>query len=131
MNKIPTIFIVDDDKFLLGMYSLKFKKGDFVVESALGSEEALTRLRAGLRPDIFLLDIIMPTMTGLELLEKAKKENMVGNATVVMLTNQGEQSDIDQAKSLGVQGYIVKATTIPSEVVEEVSKIYKEHKAQI
>jgi CheY-like chemotaxis protein len=130
MNSTPTIFIVDDDKFLLGMYSTKFKKNGFAVESALSPDEALTKLRGGLHPDIFLMDIIMPGMSGLELLEKAQSENLIGGATVVVLTNQGDQNDIDKAKSLHVQGYIVKATTIPSEVVDEVTKIYKEHQGK-
>ena len=130
MNSTPTIFIVDDDKFLLGMYSTKFKKGGFTVESALSPEEALQKLRGGLRPDVFLMDIIMPGMSGLEMLETAQKEKLLEGATVIVLTNQGDQNDIDKAKSLNVQGYIVKATTIPSEVVDEVTKIYKEHQGK-
>lgn len=111
------------------MYSLKFKKSGFNVESALSPAEAMQKLRDGLRPDIFLLDIIMPGESGLDFLAKAQKENLVGNATIVVLTNQGDQTDIDQAKSLHVQGYIVKATTIPSEVVDEVMKIHKGREA--
>ncbi len=130
MNQNPLIFIVDDDKFLLGMYSLKFKKSGYEVESALSPDDALAKIEGGVKPDIFLLDVIMPGMTGLELLEKLQQKNLIGGATVVILTNQGDQSDIDKAKSLHVQGYIVKATTIPSEVVDEVTKIHKEHKAQ-
>lgn len=131
MNDTPTIFIVDDDKFLLGMYTMKFKKSGFTVDSALGSEEALTKLRAGLRPDICLFDVIMPGMTGLELIELAQKEKLIENATIVVLTNQGESTDIDHAKALHVHGYIVKATTIPSEVVEEVTKIHKQHTTNV
>lgn len=131
MNETPTIFIVDDDTFLLGMYSQKFKKSGYNVESALSPDEALKKLRGGFHPDIFLLDVIMPGMTGLELLETIEKEKLNGTATVIILTNQGEQTDIDKAKSLRVQGYIVKATTIPSEVVEEVTNIYKQHQAKV
>lgn len=130
MNQNPLIFIVDDDKFLLGMYSLKFQKSGYTVESSISPEEALGKLEGGIKPDIFLLDVIMPGMTGLELLEKIQQKNLVGGATVVILTNQGDQSDIDKAKSLHVQGYIVKATTIPSEVVDEVTKIHKEHQVK-
>ncbi len=130
MNPSPTIFIVDDDKFLLGMYSMKFKKSGFTVESALSPDEALQKLHDGVHPDIFLMDIIMPGMSGLELLEKAQSEKLIEGATVVVLTNQGDQNDIDKAKALHVQGYIVKATTIPSEVVAEVEKIYKEHQGK-
>ena len=64
-------------------------------------------------------------MDGLELLAVIRKENLAPHATVVMLTNETEPAKIDRAKSMGVGGYIVKATTIPSEVVEEVIHIVK------
>lgn len=119
------ILIVDDDKFLLNMYSMKFGKNGFDVVTASGGEEALTLLRGGLNPDALLLDIIMPTIDGKELLRTVKKENLAPHAAIVMLTNQGGESDIAETKALGADGYVVKATTIPSEVVEEVQKIVK------
>lgn len=119
------ILIVDDDKFLLNMYSMKFGKNGFVVNTAPGGEEALRELRNGLNPDALLLDIIMPTIDGKELLKTVKKENLAPHAAIIMLTNQGGEGDINEAHTLGADGYIVKATTIPSEVVEEVLKIVK------
>ncbi|MDP2704929.1 MAG: response regulator [Patescibacteria group bacterium] len=119
------ILIVDDDKFLLNMYSMKFGKNGFDVSTAPGGTEALAQLRSGFNPDALLLDIIMPTIDGKELLRTVKKENLAPHAAVVMLTNQGGESDVSEAKTLGADGYIVKATTIPSEVVEEVLKIVK------
>ena len=116
--------IVDDDKFLLGMYALKFQNNGYDVTAINGSPEALAKLREGAKPDILVLDIIMPYMTGLELLKIIKAEKLGGSAVVVMLTNQGLSSDIMAAQELGVDGYIVKASTIPSEVLIEVKKIY-------
>lgn len=124
------VFIVDDDKFLLGMYSLKFANNGYDVDTTVGSTPALEKLRAGATPDILLLDIIMPHMDGLELLQTIRDEKLVPNATVVMLTNQSQSSDIERAKELKVDGYIVKASTIPSEVMQEVQKIYSEKKSQ-
>ena len=118
------VFIVDDDKFLLGMYSLKFANNGYDVDTTIGSQPALEKLRAGAKPDIILLDIIMPYMTGLELLKTMRTENLASDAIIVMLTNQSQSSDIEEAKSLNVDGYIVKAATIPSEVLREVEKIY-------
>jgi CheY-like chemotaxis protein len=118
------VLIVDDDKFLLGMYSLKFANNGYDVDNAVGSLAALEKLRGGAQPDIILLDIIMPYMDGLELLKTIRTENLLPNAIVVMLTNQSQSSDIERAKELGVDGYIVKAATIPSEVLREVEKIY-------
>ena len=123
-NKKPKVLIVDDDKFLLNMYSLKFSKNNFEVDSASSGEEALAKIKEGFVPDIILLDIIMPGMGGFEVLTSMKKDNIAPEAMIIMLTNQGQLSDIEKAKSFGINGYIIKATTIPSEVVEEVTKIY-------
>jgi CheY-like chemotaxis protein len=124
MEKKPKVIIVDDDKFLLNMYSIKFKKSGLDVDTACGPQEALSKLHEHPHPEILILDLIMPGMDGLNLLEALQKEKLVEGTTVVMLTNQGQQSDIDRASELGVHGYIVKATTIPSEVVEEVMEIF-------
>lgn len=122
-EKKYSILIVDDDKFLLDMYSTKFKNLGHRPAVATGGEDALSKLRGGLAPQIMVLDIIMPAMDGLELLATIRKENLAPDSTIVMLTNETEPAKIEKAKSLGVAGYIVKATTIPSEVVEEVIKI--------
>ena len=123
-NKKPKILIVDDDKFLLNMYSLKFSKNDFMIEAALSGEEAISKIKEGYIPDIILLDIIMPGMDGFDVLNNLKKNNLAPEAMIIMLTNQGQLSDIEKAKSYGINGYIIKATTIPSEVVEEVTRLY-------
>lgn len=122
-TKKAKVLIVDDDKFLLGMYSLKFANNGYDVETTVGSVAALEKLRGGAQPDIVLLDIIMPYMTGLELLKTMRDEGLAPNAIVVMLTNQSQSSDIETAKELKADGYIVKASTIPSEVLKEVEKI--------
>ena len=120
--------IVDDDQFLIDMYSLKFKKEGFDVESATKGEEALEKLRGGLDPNILILDVVMPSLDGIGLLEKIRQAKFANKAVVIMLTNQGQKSDIDRANKLGVDGYIIKATTIPSEAVAEVVDIYNKKK---
>lgn len=117
------ILLVDDDRFLLDMYSLKFKKSGIEIDAVGNSTIALEKLRVGNTYDILILDIIMPTMDGLELLKTIRQEKLVPNAAVVMLTNQAD--DLEKAKPFGIDGYIIKATTIPSEVVEQVIAIYK------
>lgn len=118
------IFLIDDDRFLLDMYSLKFAHNNFEVNSALGPTEGMAKLREGYVPDILMTDLVMPVMDGVELIAKAKSEGFLKNVILIILTNQGQQSDIDRAKEAGVHGYIVKASTIPSEVLAEVRKIY-------
>lgn len=117
------ILIVDDDSFLLDMYALKFSKSNFSVSTALGSESALEKLRGGLSPGIILLDIMMPVMDGFELLTKMREENISPNSIIIFLSNRGQASDITQAETLGASGYIVKASSTPSEVIEKVVSI--------
>jgi len=123
-----SILFVDDDSFLLDMYSLKFKKNNYDVKTAQSPEDALKIAREGFEPDILLLDVVMPGMDGIELLSTLKKENLIKKTVVIMLTNQGLPDDIARAKKLNVDGYIIKATTIPSEVLSEVDKIYQNAK---
>ncbi len=117
------ILLIDDDKFLLDMYSLKFKKSGLEIDTSSSSSAALEKIKTNNDYNILLLDIIMPGMDGLELLAKIREEKLLPSAAVIMLTNQAD--DVEKAKELGVDGYIIKATTIPSEVVEQVLTIYK------
>lgn len=114
------ILIVDDDKFLLDMYALKFSQSDFSVITALGSEDAMAKLKEGLSPDIILLDVVMPKMNGFELLEKIRKENLTDKAKIIILSNLGQDADIAKAKSLQADGYIIKSSVTPSEVMKKV-----------
>ncbi len=128
LKKKYNILLVDDDTFLLGMYASKFGKIGMNVEIAGNAQEAFAKLKDGFKPDIMLLDVIMPGIDGLEFYEKVKKDNLTPDTIVIMLTNQGGSVDIERAQKLNVAGYIVKATTIPSEVVEEVLKIVELNK---
>ena len=125
MNKNYTVLIVDDDKFLLDMYKKKFEHDGAKVDVAVGPQDALGKLRSGAKPDILVLDIIMPGMDGIELLETIRKEKLTPDSIVVMLTNESNRERIEKAKTLGIKGYIVKATSIPTEVVEEIKAIAK------
>ena len=126
--ELKNILIIDDDSFLLDMYALKFIKSNFNVTTALGSVPALEKLREGLNPEIILLDIMMPVMDGFELVEKMKEEKLAPNAIIIFLSNRGQQSDVARAEALGASGYIVKASCIPSEVIEKVVTIINKAK---
>lgn len=117
------IFIVDDDKFLLDMYTFKFKEKGFDVIQAFGSVDALSKLKGGIIPDIMLLDVVMPSMDGFELLGIIKSENLAPDAKVIVLSNLGQPSDIQKGRDLGANGYVIKASATPSEVVEKVMMV--------
>ena len=117
------IFIVDDDKFLLDMYTFKFKEKGFEVVQAFGSVDALSKLKGGITPDVMLLDVVMPVMDGFELLELIKSEKLAPDAKVIVLSNLGQPTDIEKGRSLGANGYVIKASATPSEVVEKVMAV--------
>jgi DNA-binding response OmpR family regulator len=125
MESKKKILIVDDDSFLLDMYALKFTQSNFVVTAALGSEQALEKIRRGYVPDVMLLDIVMPDMDGFELMEKLKEEKLATDAVRVILSNRGQPSDVARGESLGAAGYIVKASSTPVEVIDKVNAIIK------
>ncbi len=116
------ILLVDDDAFLRDMYATKFTQtGDTVLAAEDGSH-ALVLLREN-KFDVVLMDMVMPSMTGLELLQKINEEKLRNGAKCIILSNQSESTDLEAAKELGADGYIVKAELIPSEVVTKVHSI--------
>lgn len=119
-----SILIIDDDKFLLDMYSLKFTDEGFDVESMLYSKDVLEKLeKEKYIPDIILMDLVMPGIDGFELLKEFKDKKLVPKTSLIILSNLGEKVEIDRAKSLGADGYIIKANTTPSEVVKRVREM--------
>ena len=126
------IYLVDDDRFLLDLYAIKFKNAGHEVSVFGGGEELLAALRKSdaPAPDVVLLDLIMPGVSGFEALEAIRKEHLAQGSKIIILSNQGQESDIEKARAFGVAGYIVKASSIPSEVVKQVSDIYEKRKKQ-
>ncbi|MFA5023281.1 MAG: response regulator [Candidatus Paceibacterota bacterium] len=122
-DKKYSILIVDDDKFLTDMYSLKFVEKGFTVESAGSGPGALQKVDAGLAPDIFLVDIVMPTMDGFELIQHLIQRQKEKRSAIIVLSNLGQKEDVEKGLALGADGYIVKASATPTEVVEKVVEI--------
>ncbi len=117
------IFLVDDDHFLLDMYVLKFRNAGHTVTSFNSGEELLSALREKPEIDAVLLDIVMPNIDGFQVLEAIRKEVLAKDAKVIVLSNQGQDSDIERAKQFNVDGYIIKASAVPSEVLEKTIQI--------
>lgn len=117
------ILIVDDDGFLLDMYAFKFSQNNFEVYTATDGSQAIQKLESGFSPDVLLIDLVMPVMDGFEALDQINVKSLAPNATKIILSNKSQQQDIDKGNELGVAGYIVKASSTPGEVIDQVLDI--------
>lgn len=124
------ILLVDDDNFLRDMYTTKFVAHGHDVDVADGSAAVLSKLQQGSSYDLAILDMVMPGTSGVELLTMMKQQFPDQVACCIFLSNQGQEEDIREATEAGAIGYIVKAESIPSEVVKKVDEIMKNHKAK-
>ena len=111
------IAIVEDDQAISQMYRMKFETEGYDVETAENGELGLA-LIAEMRPDIVLLDLMMPVMTGEEMLARLRKETWGKSVKVIILTNRGEQEIPSGVKELGVVAIILKADMTPRQVAE-------------
>tara|TARA_B100000745_G_C20152131_1_gene394960 strand:- start:2698 stop:3063 length:366 start_codon:yes stop_codon:yes gene_type:complete len=119
------ILLVDDDAFLRDMYATKFTEAGDTVAAAQDGMKALSHLDSDTF-DVIIMDMVMPGMSGVDLLGEIKKIDNAAKSKCIILSNQGEQEDIEAANSAGADGYIIKAESIPSEVVSKVHNIVKE-----
>src|SRR3989344_9313078 len=117
-----SILLVDDDKFLLDMYSLKFTQAGYTVQPCFSTKEALQALRGGYQPAVILFDVTMHGEDGFVLLQTIRDEKLAQGSRLIALTNQGNDADKKHAEELGVSRYCIKASMIPSEVVAMVKE---------
>lgn len=117
------LLIVDDDAFLRDMYAIKFGESGYSVHAAETAEQALTKVEQTPDFDVVLLDMIMPGMGGVELIREIKTNYPQMEASLIVLSNQGQESDVAEATQAGASGYIVKAEAIPSDVVTRVNEL--------
>lgn len=116
------ILFVDDDKFLADMYGMKFTSAGYTVQSCLSAAEALSALKSGFAPDAVVFDLMMPERDGFSFLDELLQEHLAPKAALIALTNQSDPAEKAKAEHLGINSYIVKASMIPSEVVQAVGE---------
>ena len=114
--------IVEDDSFVLDIYQTKLSQEGYSVIEARNGVEAMKILEKE-RPDLILLDIIMPYMDGIDVLKKLKEKNDLKNIPVILLTNLSQKEEINLGLNLGASDYLIKSHFTPSEVMEKI-KIY-------
>lgn len=118
------ILLVEDDPFLIDIYTTKLKEEGYSVDIAEDGETALSKIKEK-DFDLMLLDIVLPNFNGWEILRKINLDEKLKGLKVVVLSNLGEKDEIEKGVKLGAAAYLVKAHYTPSEVVEEVKKILK------
>jgi two-component system phosphate regulon response regulator PhoB len=115
------IAIVEDDEAISQMYRIKFEAEGYTVETAANGKLGL-ELAEEMKPTIILLDLMMPIMTGEEMLAKLRKAEWGKKIKVIILTNRGEQEIPEGVKTLGVDAIILKAAMTPRQVAELVKQ---------
>jgi DNA-binding response OmpR family regulator len=121
MKDMPKIAIIEDDQAISQMYRFKFEAEGFEVETAENGRLGLA-LAESLKPDIILLDLMMPEMNGDEMLAELRKAAWGKSIKVVILTNKGEQEIPDDVKQLNVSAVILKADMTPRQVADVVKR---------
>ena len=117
MNKI--VLLVEDNDFIRNMYQLKLAKADLEVIEAVDGKMALEQIEEH-KPDIMLLDLMMPSVGGMEVLKALKKKGIIPGLPVIILTNVMDVNTVAEAKRLGARDYIVKTDLTPHQVVEKI-----------
>ncbi len=116
------VLLVDDDKFLLDMYVMKFTAMGYTANACLSAKEAVILLRGNFNPDAILFDITMPELDGFTFLKAVADEHLASASIKIALTNQNDESERMKIADLGATRYIVKANMIPSEVVNTITE---------
>jgi len=130
MDTPRTALIIDDDAVLTELYRVKLARAGFQVLLASDGAKAIALLSSGAKPDIILLDVVMPTMDGFAFLQEAKHKD-IHLPPLIMFTSQ--QDDIDKMKSfaLGATEFVQKATATPKEVLEKIELLLGNKKTSI
>lgn len=116
------ILLVEDDPFLIDIYSQKLTKAGFKVEVAQNGKSALQSLQKR-KPQLVILDIVLPGIEGWEILRRIKKDRSLAKLKVVVLSNLGQKEEVEKGLKLGAVKYLIKAHYTPSEVVKEIEKV--------
>jgi len=119
---MPKILIVEDDPLLSRMYQIIFSSNAYEVTAAADGQDGLNQIRSQ-KPDLILLDIMMPKLNGMEVLKQIKNDPEVRNIPVVVLTNLAGNTDVQSALELGAVRYIIKSENKPRQVEEIVRGI--------
>ncbi|OGG71232.1 hypothetical protein A3F27_01100 [Candidatus Kaiserbacteria bacterium RIFCSPHIGHO2_12_FULL_53_13] len=123
------VLLLDDEKFLVEIYKIKFEKSGYEVSTYYDVDDALKALRKGYEPDVILFDVTMPdSRSGYEFIETVQKEKLAKHCLKVALTNEGQDGEIARLVELGADAHLLKTNFIPSEIVTTVTEMLKTRK---
>ncbi len=117
---MTTVLLVEDDKFLSALLKNRLEKDGLNVIHASDGEEAINILRSSVKPDLTLLDIILPKKNGFEVLEELQHDPVLKKIPVIIISNLGQDDDIAKGKSFGVIAYYIKAQTSIDDLVTQI-----------
>jgi len=117
------ILLVEDEEIMIDLLQRKLSKEGYEVSVARDGEEGLKKMREmDPKPDLILLDIIMPKMGGFEVMEEMAKDEKLKKIPVIVISNSGQPVELDRAKKLGAKDWLIKTEFDPKEVLEKVKK---------
>jgi len=118
------ILIIEDDKFLRELIFRKLINEGYDVKEAVDGEDGL-KIAEKEKPDLILLDLILPEMDGFEVLAKIKEKPALSQIPVIILSNLGQREDIEKGLSMGAIDYLIKAHFTPAEIVEKIRNVIR------
>ena len=121
-NGLKKILIVEDDKFLRDLCLKKLERAGFEVSTAFDGEEGLKKIKEE-KPVLVLLDIVLPGLSGFEVLKQIKTNSQIASIPIIILSNLGQREDIEKGLNLGAEDYIIKADNTPNEIIEKVKTV--------
>jgi OmpR family response regulator RpaB len=124
MSEPKRILLVEDDRFLRKAAEVRLKRAGYTVITAADGEEALATAQT-LRPDLVLLDLIMPRMQGFEVLRVMRTQAHLDGVPIIVLTNLSQDADRRQAMTQGATGYLVKANLSLDALADAVGDVFK------
>jgi len=119
-----TILIIEDDKFLRELIAQKLSKEDYEFSEAIDGEEGMSKVKEE-KPDLILLDLILPGIDGFEVLSQIKKDPALSPIPVIILSNLGQKEDVEKGTKLGAVDYLIKAHFTPGEIIEKIKNVLK------
>lgn len=122
INGGKKVLLIEDEEMLSEMYKTKFEGEGFKFFRARDGEEGIELAKCE-KPDIILLDIIMPKMDGFAVLKQLKADGDSKKAKIILLTNLGQEEDVRKGRSMGAEDYLIKANFTPAQVVAKVRKV--------